>query len=350
MNDWWQKIYFGNTLQDWIYAITVIFFGIILLRLIKKTVLVKLKKWTAKTTASIDDFIVFGMEHSVFPILYIFFVYTGIGFLTISEKWGHRISVALWVVVMFFVLRIITSAIKYFILSALKGKENSEVRQKQAAGLIIILNFFIYVVGFVFLLDNLGYNIGTLLAGLGIGGIAIALAAQTILGDLFSYFVIFFDRPFEIGDFIGVDDKAGSVEYIGIKTTRIRTPSGEQLICSNKDLTDSRVHNYGRMQKRRVVFQISVVAQTQAEKLKLIPDLVKDIILKKQDITYDRGHFTGFQGSSLNFEFVYFILSADYNFYMDTHQEIWLAILESFKKENIEFAFPAQTLYLEAQK
>ena len=102
--------------------------------------------------------------------------------------------------------------------------------------------------------------------------------------------------------------------------------------------------------KRRVVFQISVVTQTQAEKLKLIPALVKDIILKKQDVTYDRGHFTGFQGSSLNFEFVYFILSADYNFYMDTHQEIWLAILESFKKENIELAFPAQTLYLEAQK
>ena len=120
----------------------------------------------------------------------------------------------------------------------------------------------IWLLGFLFLIDNLGYDITTLVAGLGIGGIAIALAAQTVLGDLFSYLVIFFDKPFEVGDFIIMDDKLGTVEYIGIKTTRIRTLGGEQLICSNSDLTNSRVHNYKRMQKRRVEFKLGVTYQT----------------------------------------------------------------------------------------
>ena len=348
MNNWWQRVFFGNNLQDWITAIAVILFGFILLRVIKRTVLARLIKWTKKTETSIDDFIVHSVEHTVFPLLYIFFIYTGIGFLTIAEKWAHRISAALWVVVMFFILRIVTSAVKYFIFSALKEKDNSEVRQKQAGGLIVILNFSIYVIGFIFLLDNLGYNMGTLIAGLGIGGIAIALAAQTILGDLFSYFVIFFDKPFEVGDFIMVDDKLGVIEYIGIKTTRVRNLAGEQIVFSNKDLTNSRLHNFGRMQKRRVVFKMGVVYQTSVEKVKMIPEIVKNIVLKQEDVTYDRGHFTGFENSSMNFEFVYYVLSADYNMYMSTHQAIWLDILQSFEKENIEFAYPTQTLFIDS--
>ncbi len=349
MNNWWQKIYFGNTLEDWVTAIAVILFGFVLLRLIKKTVLFRIKKWTEKTATSIDDFILAGVEKSVFPMLYVFFVYTGISFLTITTKWMHRISAALWVFVMFFILRIITSGVKYFIFSALKEKENSEVRQKQANGLIVILNFCIYVIGFIFLLDNLGYNMGTLIAGLGIGGIAIALAAQTILGDLFSYFVIFFDKPFEVGDFIIVDDKLGVVEYIGIKTTRVRNLGGEQIVFSNKDLTNSRLHNFGRMQKRRVVFKIGVIYQTSSEKLKMVPEMVKNIILKQEDVTFDRGHFMSFGNFSLDFEFVYYILSADYTLYMNKHQAILLDIFESFEKEKIEFAYPTQTLFVEGQ-
>lgn len=349
MNNWWQEIYFGNTLKDWITATAVILFGFILLRIIKKTVLSRLKKWTSKTATSIDDFIVAGVEKSVFPLLYVFFVYSGIGFLNIPERWMHRISAALWVVVMFFILRIITSGVRYFIFSALKEKDKSEVRQKQAGGLIVILNFCIYVVGFIFLLDNLGYNMGTLIAGLGIGGIAIALAAQTILGDLFSYFVIFFDKPFEVGDFIIVDDKLGVIEYIGIKTTRVRNLGGEQIVFSNKDLTNSRLHNFGRMEKRRVVFKLGVVYQTSAEKIKRIPEIVKNIILKQEDITFDRGHFFAFGNSSLDFEFVYYILTPDYTIYMNKHQAILLDIFEAFEKEKIEFAYPTQTLFIEGQ-
>jgi small-conductance mechanosensitive channel len=204
----------------------------------------------------------------------------------------------------------------------------------------------IWVGGFLFLIDNLGYDITTLVAGLGIGGIAIALAAQTILGDLFSYLVIFFDKPFEIGDFIVVEDKMGTVEYIGIKTTRLRTLGGEQLICSNTDLTNSRVHNYKRMQERRVVFGLGVIYGTRAAQLKIIPKLIRDIIESIDGTRFDRAHFKSFGDFSLNFEVVFYVLSADYNRYMDIQEAINTQIFEVFEKEEIEFAFPTQTLFM----
>jgi small-conductance mechanosensitive channel len=346
MNNWWQQVFFHNTIQAWLIAIGIVLVGFSVLKLIKKTVISTLKKWAGKTATTFDDLIVAGVEKSIFPILYISLLYAGISYLSLSEKWEHRISVALWIVVMFFVLRMITACLRYFILSALKDKENSEVRQKQAGGLIIIFNFCIYIVGFIFVLDNLGYNMATLLTGLGIGGIAIALAAQAILGDLFSYFAIYFDKPFEVGDFVQVDDKAGVIEYIGIKTTRVRNPAGEQIVFSNQDLTKSRLHNFGRMEKRRVVFNFGVIYDTPIDKIKLIPDTVKEIINQQENVNFDRGHFTGFNHSSMNFEFVYYVLTPDFNFYMSTHQGIYLAILQSFEKMDVKFAYPTQTLFL----
>ena len=196
------------------------------------------------------------------------------------------------------------------------------------------------------MLDNLGFNISTLIAGLGITGIAVALAAQALLGDLFSYFVIFFDKPFEIGDFVVFENNSGSIEKIGIKTTRVRSLSGEQLIVSNSKLTNSLVHNYKRMEKRRVVFNIGVTYQTTAEQLKAIPEIVKNIIAKNEYAQFDRGHFQSFGDSSLKFEFVYFILTADYTIYMDVQQNINLEIYEEFGKRGIEFAYPTQTVFL----
>jgi small-conductance mechanosensitive channel len=174
--------------------------------------------------------------------------------------------------------------------------------------------------------------------------VAIALASQTILGDLFNYFVIFFDKPFEVGDFIIVDDKMGSIEYIGVKSTRIRTLSGEQLICSNTNLVNARIHNYKRMETRRVVFTLGVVYNTSPEKVQRIPVLIKDIILSQKDTRFDRAHFSAFGQFSLTFEVVYYILSADYNLYMDRQQAIYLAILNAFKREGVQFALPTQTL------
>jgi len=218
---------------------------------------------------------------------------------------------------------------------------------RQINGITLIFNFIIWVVGFVFLLDNLGFEISAVIAGLGIGGIAIALAAQAILGDLFSYFVIFFDRPFEIGDFVNLGGEfVGTIEYIGIKTTRIRSLSGEQIVASNTDLTNSRVRNFKRMERRRVVFKLGVIYQTTAEQLEEIPKIVREIIESKEDTVFDRGHFAAYGDFSLNFEFVYFIIGPDYVKYMDTQQKINMEIYRTFENKGIEFAYPTQTLFV----
>jgi small-conductance mechanosensitive channel len=228
----------------------------------------------------------------------------------------------------------------------IRKQERGDEKVRQLRGMKVLINILIWVIGIVFLMDNLGFDISAVIAGLGIGGIAIALAAQAILGDLFSYFVIFFDRPFEVGDFITVGDKRGTVEYTGIKTTRIRALSGEQLVFSNTDLTNSRIHNYKKMEERRVLFKLGVVYQTPAAKLEEIPKIVREIIEKRADVRFDRGHFESYGDFSLNFEFVYFIVGADYVKYMDTQQSINLEVYNEFETRGIEFAYPTQTLFL----
>ena len=213
-------------------------------------------------------------------------------------------------------------------------------------GLLPAIKIVIWGVGFVFLLDNLGVEISAVLAGVGIGGIAVALAAQAILGDLFSYFSILFDRPFEVGDFIIVGDLLGSVEYIGIKTTRLRSLGGEQLVFSNTDLTNSRVKNYKRMEKRRVLFRLGVTYDTPKERVEEIPKLIANIIQETDNANFDRAHFGSYGDFSLIIEVVFYVTSGDYNLYMDVQQTINLRIMEEFQKRNIQFAFPTRTLHV----
>jgi len=196
------------------------------------------------------------------------------------------------------------------------------------------------------LLDNLGVNVTTLIAGLGVGGIAVALAAQNILGDLFSSLSIVFDKPFVVGDFIIVGDFLGSVEHVGLKTTRLRSLSGEQLVFSNTDLLNSRVRNYGRMFERRVVSSLRVTYRTPADKLARIPAMIREIAEREQKLRFDRAHFRALAESALLFEYVYYVLTPDYNFYMDLQQRINIALFERFAAEGIEFAYPTQTVLL----
>jgi small-conductance mechanosensitive channel len=184
-------------------------------------------------------------------------------------------------------------------------------------------------------------------AGLGIGGIAVALAIQNILGDLFASLSIALDKPFVIGDFIIVDQLLGTVEHIGLKTTRIRSLSGEQIVFSNADLLNSRIRNYKRMYERRVVFSIGVTYQTPYEKLASIGTTLKEIIESQPDVRFDRAHFREYADSSLNYEVVYYVKSPDYNRYMDIQQAINLEIYRRFQDGGIEFAYPTRTLYLQ---
>ena len=219
--------------------------------------------------------------------------------------------------------------IRVFIESYVKNQENGEEKVKQLKGVLLVINLCIWFLGIVFLFDNLGYDVTAIIAGLGIGGIAIALAAQNILGDLFNYFVIFFDRPFEIGDFIVLDDKKGNVEYIGIKTTRLKSITGEQIIISNTDLTNSRLHNFKRMEQRRVLFTLGVTYQTTPEQLQMIPGIIKSIIEDQEGITFDRAHFATFGDFSLKFEVVYFVQNRDYTVYMEINSKYQHAFIQS---------------------
>lgn len=350
MNNLTDQVIWGNPLYKWTVAVAIIFILCVIIKLFKSLVLKRVKKWIERSSTDWDDFVVRLAETAAIPLLYVSSFYFGLKTLALPDIADHIIHFAYLVVFTFFILKMISAAFQKFVYSFIRRRENSEDKEKQASGLIIIANVIIWILGVIFLADNLGYNVTTLIAGLGVGGIAIALAAQTVLGDLFSYFVIFFDRPFEIGDFVVVGNDNGVIEYIGIKTTRIRTLSGEQLVCSNTDLTNSRLHNFKRMEKRRIVFSLGVTYQATHQQLSEIPGLVKEIITSKPKLQFDRGHFSGYGDFSLNFEFVYYVLESDYNIYMDNQQAVYLEIFAQFEKKGIEFAYPTQTLFVNPLK
>lgn len=350
MNEILELTFLNNTLQDWFIVIATIVITYVVIKILRNVVLKRLNKWAAATNTTWDEFILQVIEKNVLPLLYISTIYFSLRILDFGEKVSGVMHIAYMMCITFYVVKIILASFKKFVLSFVKRDENSETKEKQAGGLIAIISIIVWMLGVVFLIDNMGYDVTTIIAGLGVGGIAIALAAQAVLGDLFSYFVIFFDRPFEIGDFVIIGNDNGIVEYIGIKTTRIRTLNGEQLVCSNTDLTNSRLRNFKRMERRRIVFALGVTYQTTSEQLKKIPEIVKGIIDNQERVSYDRGHFSGFGDFSLNFEFVYYVEDPDYNFYMDNQQAIYLAIFSAFEKEGIEFAYPTQTIQIDTPK
>ncbi len=207
------------------------------------------------------------------------------------------------------------------------------------------LNLLAGVLIAILALDNMGVNVTALVAGLGIGGIAIALAVQGVLQDLFSAVSIVMDKPFMVGDFIVIGNKMGTVEQIGLKTTRIRALSGEQLIFSNKDLLSSQIQNFKRMQERRVQFSLGLVYQTEPAKLRSVPNTVKSIIERQRDVRFERCHLKNLGDYALEFEVVYWVLNPDYNLYMDRHHQINLDILQNFTQSGIDFAYPTNTNY-----
>jgi small-conductance mechanosensitive channel len=210
-----------------------------------------------------------------------------------------------------------------------------------------ILRVFLWVIIILLILDNLGVDITALVAGLGITGVAVALAVQNILGDLFGALSIVLDKPFEVGDFIIVDNYLGSIERVGLKTTRLRSLSGEQLIFSNTDLLTSRIRNYKRMYTRRIVFSIGVVYEISYEKLVAIPQMLREIVEAREQVHFDRAHFKSYGPYSLDFEVVYWVQDPDYTLYMNIQQAINLDIFQRFQQEGIEFAYPTQALYVQ---
>ncbi len=339
--------YFGNNVYSYFVALAIIIVGYILGLVVKSFVKNRLNK--QQETDSVKSAKYNHIRKFLIPLLYFGSFYLAVEYLTFPESVYKVIRSVFIIVSIWLIIRFIIAALGFFIDRYLE-KSKKEGDKNKVRALTSLINVVIWVIGILFLLDNLGFNVATIIAGLGIGGIAIALAAQAILGDLFSYFVIFFDRPFEIGDFVVVDDKRGVIEEIGIKTTKIRSLSGEILVVSNSNLTNSRLHNFKLMKRRRVVFVIGVTYQTSLENLKVIPSIIKSIIEENENVTFDRSNFSAYNAYSLDFETVYFVESADYIEYMNTHEKVNLKIYEEFEKRGIEFAYPTQTLYMNQPK
>ncbi|OGS34343.1 MAG: hypothetical protein A2474_00720 [Elusimicrobia bacterium RIFOXYC2_FULL_34_12] len=344
-----KKQFFGNTLQD--YLITLfLFIGLTLLLFIFKKILLKyVKRISLKTKNDFDDFFVGIFEH----INFIFFVfiafYISLKSININKTLDKVIALIFILTLTIKIVQILQLFLAYCI-KKIYLKDETDTATKDTLNTIIkILSGVLWTGGIVFILDNIGINISAIVAGIGITGVAVALAAQAILGDLFSSFAIFIDKPFKVGDFVIIDDFLGTIEHIGIKTTHIRSLHGELLIFSNSDLTKSRIKNYKRMESRRIAFKIGVTYQTPSEKLKQIPQFITDIIKNIEKTKLDRVHFFSYGDFSLIYEIVYYIFSSDYNLYMDIQQKINLSIKEIFDKESIEFAYPTQTLFVVKQ-
>jgi small-conductance mechanosensitive channel len=339
--------FYNNTVLQWIIAVLVFSLFLPVFALIRKIVTNRLHRLFQKTKTELDDFITELLNQIKFFFYGVLGLYLASLTLTLPPKIQDIMSVLI-IVALLIQGGIWGGSIIDFWITRFKKKrfDQDPASVTTITALAFVGRLILWTIVLLLMLENLGINVTGLVAGLGIGGIAIALAVQNVLGDLFASLSIVLDKPFVIGDFIIVDDFLGVVKHVGLKTTRIQSLSGEQLIFSNSDLLNSRIRNYKRMAERRVVFEVGVTYNTPFEKVKAIPEMLKQAVEAQQNVRFDRAHFKEYGDFSLNYEIVYYVLTPDYNAYMDTQQTINFHIFENFEQQGIDFAFPTQTLYL----
>lgn len=345
-----QQSYWGNPLESYLYVVAGIIFLWILKKALKKYALRNLKRLVRKTDHTYDDLVLTAVERFVIPLVYSLVNLQLVQQLSLSPSVEHILDTAQLLVVVYYSVRLINYLLYELLHLSMARKGEDENRLRQLNGILLIVKALFWIVGFLFILENKGYDVKTFIAGLGVGGIAIALAAQNILGDIFNYFVIFFDKPFEIGDFVIFDGNMGTIKSIGIKTTRIASLSGQELVVSNSILGSQIISNYKRMPRRRVVSNIRIEYSTPIEKIKKVPAMLREIVERDSDVGFDRAHLLQFGQFAVEYEIVYYIPGSDYNVYMDKHQRISFDILDEFNREGIKFALPTQRLQIDKNK
>jgi len=335
--------------NQYFWALLVFLGIVILLRIFKFFILQRIKTFAEKTKTDLDDLLIVLIECIGWPLYVLVALYVPLRMLVLPELVQNGIFYLTFLVATYYVVRAFQHLIDYGV-----KKYGEKQRREDKKADVTVVQFLgrlgklaVWAVALVLVLANFGYDVSTLIAGLGVGGIAIAFALQNILGDMFASFSLYFDKPFKIGDFIVVGNDSGTVEKIGIKSTRITTLQGEELVCSNKELTEARVRNFGKMKERRVVFSLGLTYDTSSAKLKKVPGIIKKVFEKVKKANLSRVHFQKFGDFSLNYEIVYYVKSGNYVDFMDVQQAVNLAIKAEFEKEKIEMAFPTQTLYLE---
>ncbi len=343
-----QIEFLGNPLADWLTALGIALAINVAVGTIKWAVLRRLAEVAERTDTALDDAVVEITRRTRQGLIFGVTLFAGSHYLALPESVATVLrNVA--TVAAFLQIGLWAIAALDFWLE--RYRRRTLAHDAGAATSLAALNFIgrlvLWAVVLLLMLDNLGVNVTALVAGLGVGGIAVALAVQNILGDLFASLSIVMDKPFVIGDSIVVDNYSGTVEYVGLKTTRIRSSGGEQLVFSNSDLLKARLRNFRRMQERRIVFSFGVVYQTPQEKLEKIPGMVRDIVAAAPKARFDRAHLRDLGDSALNYEVVYWVLEPDYTRYMDAQQAINLGLLSRFAQEGIGFAYPTRSVFVE---
>lgn len=345
MLEYFSDLSLGNPVMDWLIGIGVALAAFYVLLLIRRIAASHLGALAKHTKTSLDDDLVILVQQTQTWLLLIISLFLGTLFVDLPER-AQTILSRIAVVGLFVQVGLWMGALLVIML----GRYRERRLRTDPAGVTTLnaIGFFakviLWTLVLLLILDNLGFDITALVAGLGIGGVAAALAVQNVLGHILASLSIVFDKPFAIGDFLIIDNFMGSVEHVGLKSTRLRSLSGEQLIISNADLLNSRIRNYGRMAERRVEFNIRVPYETSREKLQRIPQILRESIQSQAKTRFDRAHFKTYGDFALDFEAVYFVLTPDYNQYMDIQQAINLMIHERFEQEGVAFAYPTQTV------
>lgn len=345
MQEFLRRVYFNNTISDYLIFALVLICGIIIISIIKRILFKHFIAKAEKTKNIVDNMLIKAVKKYLTPILLLILLYYSLSVLTLNGTLNKILDLSIMAAIIFFAA-VFLSAISVFILNKYCEKKNNVSAIEGLKWIDKIIKFIVWTAALFLFLDNAGVKLTAVIAGFGIGGIAVAFAAQAMLEDVFGFFSILFDKPFEIGDFIVTGNYMGDVEHIGIKTTRLRSINGEQLIFSNKQLLGTCIQNYKRLKSRRVLFKIGVTYNTETEELREIPVIIKNIINNTDNTAFNRVHFSEFADYSLNYEIVYYVLSADFNEYMNIKQEINLRIKKEFEKRGIDFALPTQTLYM----
>lgn len=347
MKEWLDlNVFLGISALHWLHAgIAAVVSYLVLITLLRFTC-ARLDRLAARTRPVIIDRMADMLQHTSRFVLLLAALLIAVDFLDLPPKWASRIG-HLWFLLIGLQIAIwINHAVTLWTHDRLTGTgptaHNPVFTTVMAWGMRVML----WSVLLLAVLANMGVNITAFVASLGVGGVAVALAVQNILSDLFASLAIGLDKPFENGDFIVFGDIAGSVERIGLKTTRLRALSGEQIVCSNTELLKTTIHNYKRMAERRIQFNFRVTYQTPPETLRRIPELVKSAVVAAGRTRFDRAHFKGFGESALEFEVVYFVTDPDYNLYMDIQQAINLAMVTELAKLGVEFGVPVRKVQL----
>lgn len=338
---------FGNSPLRWLLAAALVVVTMVALRALRGLARRRLRKMADRTKNVFDDVLSDLIADVHAPLMLAISVWVGSQALSLPGDLSGILDTAITLVLIVQAALWGNRALQVTIGHYRRADGMDGSRKTTLSAITFLGRLALFSLLLILALDNLGIDITALLAGIGIASVAIGLALQNILGDLFASLSIVLDKPFEIGDFIIVDDLLGTVENVGLRTTRVRALSGEQLVFSNNDLIQSRIRNYKRMAERRVLFSLGVVYGTAPERLREIPGVIREIVEATSPVRFDRAHFKGFGQFSLDFEVVYWMLDPDYNVYMDVQQQINLALVDAFAERDIEFAFPTQTIVLE---